>query len=135
MAEHHPGLEWVRTYEHDCDYIESVGGIAWQDAPLPYRWHRCRPQTRGWFGLNYTERCACGATRLDGRYGNWMEKNQTRRHRARDRRDERAPKETVTCRVCSKPYEAVAGSAIARERLCTDCWADRLVRDHAGPGR
>jgi len=121
-------MEWVRTYEHDGNYVESVDGIAWADAPLPYPWHHCRPQTRGWMGRGYVERCACGATRLSSR-GPWIEKNQTRRHRKRARRDTRAPKETVTCRVCVQPYEVVAGSAIARERLCSDCWADQLVRD------
>jgi len=120
---------WVRTFENGADYIESLGGIAWADVPLPYPWHHCKPQTRGWFGLSYTERCACGAARLDGR-GPWMEKNQTRRSRARQRRDERAPKETVACGICDKPYEAVAGSRQARERLCTSCWGDLLIRDH-----
>jgi hypothetical protein len=116
---------WVRTFEDGADYIESLDGVCWADAPLPYPWHRCEPQTRGWLGLNCSERCACGATRLDGR-GPWMEKNQTRRDRARRRRNERAPKETVTCGICDKPYEAVAGSLQARERVCTSCWADLL---------
>lgn len=124
---------WIRTYEHDLDYIESINGVSWADAPLPHPWHRCKTQTRGWFGLNYTERCACGATRYAAR-GPWMEKNETRHHRARDRRNARAPKETVTCRKCGASYEAVAGSHIARERLCSTCWADRLVH-YAGRGR
>jgi hypothetical protein len=88
---------WVRTYEHDGNYIES--------------------------------RCACGATRLSV-HDPWMEKNQTRRQRAQARRDAKAPKETVTCRICGQPYEAIAGSPIAREQRCTSCWSDWYVRSH-----
>lgn len=125
---------WVRTYEHGGDYIESLGGVLWADVPLPYPWHHCKAQTRGWFSLNYTERCACGATRYGAREP-WIEKNETRHLRARERRDARAPKETVTCRDCGEPYEAVAGSRIARERLCSTCWADHLVRDYSEKGQ
>jgi hypothetical protein len=73
-------VSWVRTFEQGTDYIESVGGIDWAEAPLPPRLHWCFPQTRGYFGLHYTERCACGAIRLRRR-GPWIEKNQTRRCR------------------------------------------------------
>jgi hypothetical protein len=119
---------WVRTYEHDADYIEAIDGISWSDAPLPPRLHLCFPQTRGWFSLNYTERCACGAIRLSA-HGPWMEKNQTRRGRTRQRRDAKAPREAVTCAECGQPYEAITGSLMARERLCDRCWGDRLVRE------
>lgn len=117
---------WVRTYENGIDYSESLDGVIWADAPLPRRWHRCTPQTRGWLGANYTERCACGATRLRAS-GPWIYKNETRKGRKRQRREERAPKETVTCRKCGSTYEAVAGSLIAQQRLCTQCWAKRFV--------
>jgi hypothetical protein len=126
---------WVTTHKHGEGLrqttIEDLDGVSWHDAPLPSRWHHCKPQTRGWIGLNYTERCACGAIRLSAR-DPWMEKNQTRHGRARQRRDERAPKETVTCAICGQPYEAIAGSVKASERLCTDCWAKRLMREHGG---
>jgi hypothetical protein len=120
--------KWVRTYEHGPDYSESIDGIEWPDAPLPPRWHHCRAQTRGWFAsYGYIERCPCGAARLSV-HGPWMEKNQTRRQRAQKRRDDRAPRETVTCRICGQPYEAVAGSPIAGEQRCSSCWGDWLVR-------
>ena len=59
--------EWVRTYEKGADYIECLGGVSWNDAPLPYPWHHCRAQMRGWMGLSYVERCACGAIRGSAR--------------------------------------------------------------------
>jgi hypothetical protein len=120
---------WVRTFENGLDYLESLDGVLWADAPLPYPWHHCQPQTRGLIGLNYTERCACGAIRMSAR-GPWVEKNQTRRHRAKARRDARAPKETVTCDQCGASYEAVAASPMARERLCTSCWGERFVAEY-----
>jgi hypothetical protein len=121
-------LEWVRTWEHNGNYTESIGGVDWHDAPLPYPWHQCFPQTRGWIGLTYVERCACGAIRGSTR-GRWSERNQTRRDRRRQRRDAKAAKETVTCQECGQPYEAIAGSRKAHEQLCTSCWADRLIRE------
>ncbi len=78
MKDRKKTLNWVRTFEGEYfDYIESIDGIDWADAPLPPRLHECKPQTRGWIGLFYAERCACGAVRL-GTHRPWMEKNQTR---------------------------------------------------------
>jgi hypothetical protein len=74
------GINWVRTYEHGADYIESIDGTDWAHVPLPPRLHWCFPQTRGRFGLDYVERCACGAARLTPG-GRWLEKNQTRKGR------------------------------------------------------
>lgn len=119
------GENWVRTWENGGDYIESVDGIMWGTGALPRPWHKCGPQTRGWLGLDYTERCNCGATRFSN--SPWMHKNETRQGRKRQRRDEKAPKEQVTCRQCGTGYEAVSGSAIARARQCNRCWADALV--------
>lgn len=70
---------WVREYTGtDGSFMDNLGGVAWHDAPLPRRWHFCERQTRGWFGLSYVERCACGATRL-GRDRTWMERNSRRK--------------------------------------------------------
>jgi hypothetical protein len=66
--------EWVRTYENGLNYSESLGGVVWAEAPVPARWHRCQPQTRGRIGPDYIERCACGAIR-DGACGPWARKN------------------------------------------------------------
>jgi hypothetical protein len=118
--------DWVRVYEDSGYRIESLGGTNWNDAPLPRWWHRCRPQTRGWLDLDYVERCACGAIRLSP--GDlWAERNQTRRARARTRRDERLPRVQVTCCECGQRYEAVPGSPAARTRQCDSCWVTTLI--------
>jgi hypothetical protein len=117
---------WVRTYSSGGDYIESLGGVLWSDAGLPLRWHWCVPQTRGRIGLTYSERCRCGAIRLRPT-GLWLDKNQTRRHRRMAAREARLPRVTVTCRRCGKPYEAGAGTAIARSAVCTPCWAQAMA--------
>lgn len=58
--------------------IAHLDGIPWFKAPLPRRWHRCRPQTGGWFDeLTFIERCACGAARLDAT-GEWSRRNERR---------------------------------------------------------
>lgn len=73
---------WVVSYQSEdlSLKIENKDGIAWHDAPLPHRWHRCRTQTRGWQNF-FTEidRCACGATRRNG--GHWVNRNETRKSR------------------------------------------------------
>jgi hypothetical protein len=75
--------EWIRSYENGIDYVESIGGVMWGEAPLPRWLHRCRPQTRGMMGADYVERCNCGA-HGDGK--TWAGKNETRRGRRRARR-------------------------------------------------
>jgi hypothetical protein len=54
-------------------------GVAWYDAPVPRRWHRCIPQTLAVHGGRLVERCACGGIRIDGPRGPWMERNSRRR--------------------------------------------------------
>lgn len=58
-------------------------GVWWYEAPLPPRWHRCRPWTTGRvdsenLGPKMIHRCACGAMRF-GEKGVWIERNQRRR--------------------------------------------------------
>jgi len=54
-------------------------GVPWFEAPLPPRKHECFAQTEGWSGwVNRVERCPCGAIRLDGRRGVWVEINARR---------------------------------------------------------
>lgn len=72
--------EWVRTYERGLDHLEALGGVHWFDAPLPRRRHQCQPQTRGFFGVNYVERCACGAYRESARLS-WLNRNERREDR------------------------------------------------------
>lgn len=58
--------------------VTHTNGTDWFEAPLPRRFHRCRPWTFGFGGgLTYVERCACGAIRLDHRV--WLERNSRRR--------------------------------------------------------
>lgn len=72
--------EFVLGSESDDGKTEvwDRGGVAWHNAPIPSRWHRCRVQTYGylnWFELY--ERCACGAIRMDGRF--WLSRNERRK--------------------------------------------------------
>lgn len=53
------------------------GQREWYDMPIPPRWHRCRTASAGVLDGRLYERCACGATQLDG--GHWMERNARRR--------------------------------------------------------
>jgi hypothetical protein len=74
--------DWQCTYQaaDGSVKVECLGGVDWMDAPLPPRFHRCKPQTRG--GVNrFTRvyRCACGGVSMDGRY--WDEKNDRRSKR------------------------------------------------------
>lgn len=115
--------EWVRTYEDGADWSESIGGVMWNDAPLPRWWHRCRAQTRAQLGMGYAERCACGAASLTPA-GPWLGRNQTRKARARVRREARRPRVQVTCGECGNPYEAAARTPEAAQRLCNGCWAE-----------
>lgn len=57
--------------------IDHRDGVAWYDAPIPRRWHRCFVQTDGWLGLTRVWRCPCGAVALNG--GPWDERNSRRK--------------------------------------------------------
>jgi hypothetical protein len=53
---------------------------AWWNAPLPRRWHRCRPHQTGALGDGTpVDRCACGGIRLGGPPHPWLERNSRRR--------------------------------------------------------
>lgn len=53
---------------------------AWYNAPLPRRWHRCRPHNSGITALGrLAERCVCGGIRLGGPPHPWLERNARRR--------------------------------------------------------
>jgi hypothetical protein len=54
---------------------DSLGGVAWFDAPVPARLHECWVQTRGWVGFDQVHRCACGAIRNPRFGGGWIDKN------------------------------------------------------------
>ena len=60
------------------EWVGDKDGIGWHEAPLPRRWHLCRPQTFGFVSKSYIERCACGGMwTLDG--GGWTHKNSRRK--------------------------------------------------------
>jgi hypothetical protein len=60
-------------------YVEHLDGAAYDDAPIPGRWHRCWPQTRI-HGHGETDLfCPCGGQKTAGRW-NWVFRN-TRRPR------------------------------------------------------
>lgn len=70
---------WVVEYKSDDGMveIENKDALPWHEAPIPSRFHRCTPQTRGRSGLTRVYRCACGAISDDAKH--WSEKNE-RRH-------------------------------------------------------
>lgn len=84
-ALHGPSDRWqeereVAPYKWDALRIWHLDGIAWFEAPLPRRFHFCRPQTRGYNSLSpLVERCACGSIRSGGRF--WLERNARRKER------------------------------------------------------
>ncbi len=67
----------VSVFDLDFEDIRHLDGVAYYNAPLPLRIHRCRPQSAYWFRLEYRERCACGSLRLTG--GRWLFKNRRRK--------------------------------------------------------
>ena len=58
--------------------VEHVDGIPWHEAPVPRRFHFCKPQTTGWIDFfARVDRCACGAYRKD--MSMWISKNERRK--------------------------------------------------------
>ena len=56
---------------------EHLNGIPWYNATIPHRFHRCKPQTKGWLNwLTRIQRCSCGAINMG--HG-WAEKNSRRK--------------------------------------------------------
>lgn len=48
----------------------------WHRAPIPRRWHRCRPWTIGTGSYGTVYRCACGALSNDAKH--WIQRNERR---------------------------------------------------------
>jgi len=70
---------WVLEYrsEDGTVELENLDGVPWEIAPLPRRFHRCAPQTRGWISMfTRIKRCACGGINYGGI--GWFEKNSRR---------------------------------------------------------
>lgn len=66
--------------------IRHVDGKTWwHDAPIPKRWHRCRPWTTA-FG---TDRCACGGLRRHDCPPYWIYRNARRKEGERCREGSR----------------------------------------------
>lgn len=73
--------------------VENKDGIWWHQAPLPRRWHRCKPWTSGEMFFEHFDRCACGSLRKGGPGNPWSRKN-TRRRQARRRTSNGTPRRT-----------------------------------------
>ncbi|MGW5259653.1 hypothetical protein ACWEQG_01680 [Microbispora sp. NPDC004025] len=74
-----PEQQWVADERSAPGiYLEHLDGVAWTEAPLPRRWHRCRPQTRALDRGMRVFRCPCGAIALDEPSG-WVDRNSGRR--------------------------------------------------------
>jgi hypothetical protein len=61
--------------------IRHHNDIPWYDAPIPRRWHKCKPQTWGWIEFTYVERCACGAINMPtiaDPHPYWLDRNSRR---------------------------------------------------------
>ena len=73
-------VRYVTDEYGESGQIEHLDGVAWHDAPIPWRWHRCWIQTRGWVKLIRIYRCACGAI-SDNQTGKpiWDERNNRRK--------------------------------------------------------
>lgn len=68
-----PGLE-----DRPAPEIWHLDGVPWNEALLPWLWHRCWPQSYGFPSTGWiTYRCACGAVSLDG--DAWIDRNSRRR--------------------------------------------------------
>lgn len=69
----------TRLRESDDAPFRHVDGVTYLDAPLPGRWHRCKPQTfLDWCGA-VVSRCACGGYRNSKLGNRWRDKNSRRR--------------------------------------------------------
>lgn len=68
---------WVKDSNHED--VQHRDGVAWDQARRPWRFHVCRPQSRGTYGrwVDSYEWCRCGARRWIGvlSRGKWADKN------------------------------------------------------------
>jgi hypothetical protein len=67
---------WSRRTYGQYGVIEHLGGVPWDEAPIPGLLHRCTPQSRWRDHVRgqVEERCACGGVRLD-QARPWIERN------------------------------------------------------------
>lgn len=72
--------KWVVVWESTTtgEFLEHRNGVAWHDAPIPRKFHRCTAQSRGFIlsmkhGPVIIERCACGAVNFESE--GWDERN------------------------------------------------------------
>lgn len=60
------------------DWVRDRNSVSWHKAPLPRRWHGCKPWTIGVLDGHIVYRCACGAMQMDAD-GYWSERNSRRK--------------------------------------------------------
>lgn len=70
-------MTWVTEWTDGLQFLAHRDGVAWTEAPIPARRHRCTAQTRGRFTGAVVERCACGAIREAGEQF-WLERNSSK---------------------------------------------------------
>lgn len=69
----------VELSDYLYDEIEHRDGVAWFEAPKPFRWHRHRWQTRcPHRDGHYVLRCACGATGYTDLGSGWVGERKPR---------------------------------------------------------
>lgn len=68
----------AKTYRKNGEIAElHTDDIKYTEAPLPRRWHRCKPWSVYLLPTGMVDCCACGATRL--RLGGWRKRNSRRK--------------------------------------------------------
>lgn len=94
---------WVR--QPNAPETRHRGGLPWDVAPIPPRWHSCRPQTvelyREGGVLTGTFRCACGA--VTDRTGIWRRRNIRRRSDPAGLRGDPRTPQPVRTRAAARP--------------------------------
>ena len=69
-------VEWKPTA---VELVSTHHGLLWHEAPIPSRWHHCRPWTVGrTMEQQLVDYCACGAVRMNG-LDPWYRRNSRRR--------------------------------------------------------
>lgn len=69
------------TVSHNKLHVEHLDGTAWNEAPVPWRWHFCYPQTTmtiGPYSFVAIYRCRCGGI-SESPNGPWSNRNSRKK--------------------------------------------------------
>lgn len=61
---------WFYEESEGEEFVAHLNGVAWNEAPRPFFWHRHKAQTKALLDGELVERCACLATRYPP--GRWF---------------------------------------------------------------